>query len=153
MEGLGAPSVTIQIVQYLVKQQEDGRVRRLEHTSDGLGTWRSRLCSRTERFDALVAGKLSRDVDPGRFSTWLRIPRVAHEDCDLGARDGWDTGLVHEVGYSVVASCILTVLRQVIERRQGVRLASTELSDKREDRRRVVSAARETSQHHSCVLA
>src|SRR5262249_26118894 len=64
VECFGGASMTVQIVQHLVKQQKDGRVRRLEHPGDGLGTWRSRSCSGTERLDPLVAAKLLRDVDP-----------------------------------------------------------------------------------------
>jgi hypothetical protein len=51
-----------------------------------------------------------------------------------------DARFAHEIGDPVVASYGVTVLRQVVQRGERVRLAATELGDEREHRRRVVGS-------------
>ena len=153
MERFGAAAVAVQVVQHLIEEQEHRRAGRLEDPRDGVGAGRRGLRRGTKRLDALVARELAGDVDPRRLAPRLRVPGVAHEHGDLRLGHRTDARFAHQVGDPVVAGYGVTVLRQVVQRGERVRLAAAELGDEREHRRRVVGSPGEPAQHHARVLA
>src|SRR5690606_20738755 len=100
VERLGAAAVAVQVVQHLVEEQQHGRIGSLEYACDRLRSGRRGLCRRTECLNALIPRKLSRDVDPWRLATRLRIPRVADEHGHLRLRYGRNARISHEIRHA-----------------------------------------------------
>ena len=129
MERFPKGAVSVQEVQNLVEEDEDGTTSRCEDAAEGFGPWRRRLRRGSELCDALVPGELSSNVDPGRFAPLPRIPGIPDEDADPSLRNIREISLLEQFGDTVERRGLLPVLSQVVERGQRVGLPPTELSD------------------------
>ena len=145
-------AVTVDEVQHLIEQDQDGGVGGLEYSAQRFGPGRSRLSLGSEFLYALVSGQLSSNVNPRGFSSLLGIPSVSDKDGDSGLRRLAQAGVTQQLGHPVVRSNLLASGHQVIERRQRVRLASAKLGHKRHDRRGIRRLASQTPKHHPRVL-
>src|SRR5439155_9002550 len=115
VERLCHPPVTVHEVQNFVAEDEHPTASRLEEPRQRVGPWRCRLRRSSERSDAVVAGELMPEIQPGRVQAIVRIPGVADEDGDPAVRDLPDAGVAKQALYSVELTGSLSALDQMVE--------------------------------------
>ena len=152
VQRLGHAAMPVDEVQHLVEQQQHRRVRGGEHRGDRLGAGRRRPRRGPERRDSRLAGKLPREVDPRHLPALGRVPCVTDEDA--GPRGGRRRHVRRrqQIGHAGQVRRPRPGPRQMVERRERMRLAAAELRDQRQHRRRVRRPPGQPPQHHPGML-
>ena len=153
VEALRQAAMAVDEVQHLVEQQQHRRIRGGEHAGKRFRARRRGLGGAAERFHALRAGQLPRQVDPRVLAALDRIPRIADEDADAGLRRLRHARLAQQVRHARQFGRLRPGAGDVVQRRERVRLAAAELGDEGEHRRRVRRLPRQPPQHHARVFA
>ena len=152
VERLGQAAVAVDEVEYLVEQQQHGRPGGGEQARQGLGSRRRGAGRGAERSDAPVAGKLARQIDPGRLPPGRGVPGVAHEYAGAGRGNLRQPGRAQQLGHPGEPRGGRPGVGKVVQRGEGMRLAAAELGDEGEDRRGIPAPAGQPPQHHPGVL-
>jgi len=147
MEGISHLAMTIEEVEHLVHQHKDGHAGGGENGRKTFRAGRYRPGRSTQCRDALIACDLVSQIDPRCLAPFVWIPRIADEDRRSRFRDRAKPRSREQLTNASIRCSFGTVVREMIERGQRVRLTAPKLGDEGEDRRSFYRLAREPPQH------
>ena len=153
VEALRQAAMAVDEVQHLVEQQQHRGIRDGEHPGEGFRSRRRGLGGAAERFHALRARQLPRQIDPRILAALGGIPRIADEDADAGSWHLRHARLAQQARDARQFGRLRPGAGDVVQRRERVRLAAAELGDEGEHRRRVRRLPSQPPQHHAGVFA
>ena len=148
----GHIAMPIEKVQRFVKQQQRRPVGGCEHPPQRLGARRRILSRAAQRGHPGIAAQLPRQINPRRFPPLRRIPGIAHEHPHPRRRRRAHAGRCQQLVHAGKLGGVRPGPRQVVQRRQRMRLAAPELRHQRQRRRRIRRLPRQPPQRHPAVL-